>query len=142
MKYVHQEKVNPEIAARSKRDIEAVNQWIDNMHGTVIGIKRIRSGQARPYADSVDEAIIFCHQPNSLTTGAPLVRLLSKDDARALAQIFVGKWSDDPKFLETRLTTLEPVANPCGLEEHRGEYAEDRGLHAAWRVVITSPYTD
>ena len=116
MKYAHQDKVLPELAERSKKDIEAANAYVDNLKGTIISIQRIRSGQPRPYADSIDEALIFCHQPNAMTTNAPLVRTITRKDAELLARMFVGQWTDEPKFLESRLELLEAAPNPCGLE--------------------------
>ena len=114
---------------------------MDDLHGTVITIKRIRSGQPRAYADSVDEAIIFCFQPNVLTTNAPLLRTITKPIAEYLARLFVSDWSPEPKFLESRLNFLEPVPNPCGLEEYKNRLGEEVRA-SAWHVKITHPYCD
>jgi hypothetical protein len=142
MKYQHQPKVNPAIAAQSIRDIEAVNAFVDDVRGTVVTIQRIRSGQSRPYADSVDEAIIFCHQPNSLTTNAPMVRSITRDEAKTLARIFVGKWTEPVTHgLDTKLEVLEPLKNPCGLEEYENRAGEEPRA-STWRVVIRQPYND
>lgn len=141
MKYQYQEKARADIAEKSIRDIEAVNKYIDGLHGTIISIQRIRAGQARPYADSVDEALIFCHQPNVMTTNAPLLRVITRKDAEAIARIFVGSWSDNPQFLETRLESLTPEPNPCGLEECKGRTG-DEVRSSCWRVVLRSPYND
>ena len=81
MKYIHRDEVKPELAARSKREIEALNSYLEDLHGIVVTIKRIRSGQPRPYADSVDEAVIFCFQPNMWTTNGPLVCSITRPQA-------------------------------------------------------------
>lgn len=141
MRYQHQDKVNRDIAAKSIADIEQVNSYLDNLKGTVVSIQRIRAGQQGAYQDTVYESIIFCHQPNCLTTNAPLLRSITRDEAKAIARVFVGRWKDDPVFLDARLETLEPLPNPCGLEEFKPrEGQEERS--STWRVVIREPYND
>ncbi len=144
MKYQHQEKVLPQLADKSKRDIDAVNAYIDSMRGVVISIERIRSGQPRPYADSVRESLIFLHQPNSFTTNAPMVRSITEEEARVLAKIFVGSWVEDRKHgLESRLDFIRPEKNPCGLEEYSNAGGEGKPIRSScWRVQITEPYCD
>lgn len=140
MKYVQQAAVLPGIAEKSKRNIEDVNEYVDNLHGAVITIKRIRSGQPRPYADSVAEVVIFCFQPNVLTTNAPLIWTITRPIAEQLVRAFVGAWSESPKFLESRLNFLTPIRNPCGLDEPKSSDGEERS--SAWHVQITHPYCD
>ena len=141
MKYIHQDKVLPEIADKSKHAIEALNAYMDDLHGTIITLKRIRSGQPRPCADRVDEAIIFCFQPNILTTNGPLVRSITRSVAEQLARTFVSNWSDEPKFLESRLDYLTPVLNPCGLAEYKMRPGKELRA-SAWHVQITHPHCD
>lgn len=146
MKYMHQSKVLETLAERSRRDIDAVNKWFDEMRGTMIGVKILSSGQARPYADSVTDAIIYCVQPNILTTNAPISRVISRDDAKELARIFLCasakaiKESSEAGAYDTRIDSLTPVADACGLEEHASHKA--KGLSSTWKVVIRTPYCD
>lgn len=79
MKYHHQPVVLPEIAEKSRKQIEAIDGFQANLSGTVIICKTISQGQSRPYADSVYESLILCYSPNSFTTGAPSLRWI---DAR------------------------------------------------------------
>ena len=140
MKYSHQPIVLPELAAESKRDIEAVNEYIDRLKGVVISVEHIRSGQQRAYGDSVYESLISCHIPNSLTTNAPNVRTITRAQAEQLARIFVRDWEDNPKFLEARLVSLTPEPNPWGLKEYSTQLPEERS--ACWRVIVREPYND
>lgn len=150
MKYVQRDEVLPALQEKSRRDIEAVNTYMDSLHGTVVSIQWIRSGQQRAYADSVYEALIFCHNPNVLTTNAPQLRTITEDDAKALARIFVRTWSDDPTaFLASTLDFVRPERNPCGLEEREigtplaGYKGPPQPLRSScWRVQITAPYCD
>jgi hypothetical protein len=146
MQYNHRPEVNETIAERSKANIEAVNKWFDEMRGTMIGVKVLSSGQPRPYADSVTDAIIYCVQPNVLTTNAPVSRVISRDVAKELARIFLCasattlKESSEAGAYETRIDRLTPQPDACGLEEHAAHTA--KGLSSCWRVVIRSPYCD
>lgn len=141
MKYQHRPEVKPELAEQSRKDIEAVNAYMDTLKGTVISIQRIRGGQPRPYADSVDEALIFCFHPNIWTTNGPCPSYIGREDAARLARLFVGGWEDDPKFLDSRLELLEPAPNPCGLKE-LGSMRDEKVRACCWRVIIRHPYCD
>jgi hypothetical protein len=133
--------INPDVLQKSKTDIDSVNNYMDSIKGTVVSIKTICSGQPRPYADSVYEAVIFCHQPNSLTTNAPNLRVIDSEQAKAIARIFVHHWDDTPaNWASSRLSFIRPEPNPCGIEEHKSH--TDRGLHSCWRVQVISPFTD
>lgn len=141
MKFIKQEKVLPEINAQSEREINAVNNYIDGLKGTVVSIQTIRSGQAGPYQDSFYEALIFCHQPNCNTTNAPLTRVIDIEQAKAIARIFVCNFDDVPKsWASPKLNFIRPEPNPCGLQEHRVH--SEKGLHSCWRVCITMEFTD
>jgi hypothetical protein len=139
--YLHQPKVNPEIAEKSKRDIDAINTYVDKLKGTVVTIQTIQHGQPRPYADSAYEAVIACHQPNAMTTNAPSFRTLTKDDALALARIFVHDFTEDggPYGMSPRLIRCSPDKNPFGIVE---KFKPGEGRAYAWRVLITQPYCD
>jgi len=137
--YKHVPEVRPDIAIQSKKDIYSVNKYLEGMHGTVIAIEMIQTGQPSRYADSVYEARIFCHQPNVLTTSAPMLRCIDEATARQLAKAFVRWWSDDPGFLGARLASIHPEPNPCGLTEYK--LMED-GRSSCWRVKIVQPYCD
>lgn len=141
MKYAHQDVVKPEIAERSQKDIAAVNAYVDGLKGCVITIETIRHGQPRPYADSFYESRIFCHQPNVMTTNAPLLRTITRKQAELIARIFVSDWTDNPQFLDTRLEFLKAEPNPCGLEESKYKHdTEERS--SCWRVCVRQPYND
>ena len=137
MKYKFNSKVNPEVAVKSEKDIDSINTYMDNLRGTVITIKTIRHGQARAYADSIYEAIIYCYQPNVLTTNAPLPRYITKEEAKVLARLFVHDWSDTPKFGEPSLGFLGPEQDPCGLA-----VSMPLDKSSCWRVIVTRPYLD
>ena len=140
MKYLHQEKVLPAVAEESKREIEAVNAYVDGLKGTVITIQTIRHGQPRPYADSYYEALIACHNPNVMTTNSPGFRTLTKEDALALARIFVHEYTEDggQYGMGARLVSCTPQPSPFGVMKFKPQ--EDRAY--AWRVLITQPYSD
>ena len=138
MKYSFQPKVRPDLAAKSEKDIDSINAYMDNLRGTVITIKTIRHGQARAYADSVYEAVIYCYQPNVLTTNAPLPRYITKETAKVLARLFVHDWADTPKFGEPSLEFLGPEPDPCRLVT--SPMPLDKS--SCWRVVVMQPYLD
>ena len=140
MKYVHRPEVHPDIAEQSKREIDSVNAYMDDLSGTVVAIQRIRSGQAGPYQDTIDEAVIFCYRPNLFTTNGPGAYGITLEEAKTLARIFVGNWSDNPQFLESRLEFLRPEMNPCGLEQTKIAHVTGRSM--CWRVRIRKPYCD
>ena len=137
MKFIKQERVLPEINDQSEREIKAVNDYIDRVKGTVVSVELIHAGQPRPYADSVYEALIFCHQPNSKTTNAPHVRTIDIEEAKAIARIFVHGFDDTPAdWASPKLEFIRPEPNPCGLEEYA---SHER--HSCWRVRITLAFT-
>ena len=141
MKFIRQEKVLPELNAKSETEINAVNDYIDKLKGTVISVQQIRAGQAGPYQDTVYEALIFCHQPNLLTTNAPGVRVINIEQAKAIARIFVCNFADVPEnWASPKLEFIRPEKNPCGLEE--SENLTKQGLHSCWRVKLTLAFTD
>lgn len=143
MKYQHIPGVLPGLAAKAQEDIEKVNKYIDGLRGTIISIERIRSGQAKPYADSVDEALIFCHQPNVFSNNAPGMRTITRKQAETLARTFVSNWKDEPVFLDSRLECLEPAPNPCGVVETKYQSRADEEVRSScWRVVVRHPYND
>lgn len=107
-----------EIVERSEREINAVNEWQDNLKGVSVGIQMLSAGQPRPYADHVYSARIFCYQPNQWITNAPNLRCINEDQAKAIAKIFVHHFDDEPKdWASARLVACRPEPNPCGLEE-------------------------
>ncbi len=141
MKFIKQDRVLPEINDQSEVEINAVNNYIDKVKGTIISVETIRSGQSGPYQDTVYEALIFCHQPNVMTTNSPLVRLIDIEQAKAIARIFVCNFEDEPKtWASPTLNFICPEPNPCGLREH--EVHAEKGLYPCWRVCVTMAYTD
>lgn len=141
LKYTHRTEVRHDIAEESKKNIAAVNDYIDNLRGVVISVQTIRAGQPRAYADSIYEALIFCHRPNVFTTGAPAMAFITEEEAKSLAKIFVHRFEDTPKFLEPRLVSIKPEKNPCGLDESSTLFNWE-GRAPCWRVVINQPYCD
>ena len=141
MTYSHRPEVNTGIAEKSKHDIDAINAYVDKLKGTVITVQTIQHGQPRPYADSAYEAVIACHQPNVMTTNAPSFRTLTRDEALALARIFVHDFSEDggQHGMGARLVRCSPDKNPFGITE---EFKPGEGRAYAWRVLITQPYCD
>lgn len=139
MKYKEVPQVLAKITEDHKKWIDSVNNYMDELRGTVISFQHVRSGQPRPYADSVYETIICAHQPNIYTTGAPGLRYISRTVARELARTFVRNFSDTPAPYGAVLRELTPCPNPWGIPE-RGHDEED--LSACWRVVIVEPFTD
>jgi hypothetical protein len=137
--YKHVPEVRPDLALQSKKDIDNVNKYMDGLYGTVISIETISAGQGSRYADSVYEARIFCHQPNVLTTGAPLLRCIDEATARQLAKAFVRWWPDIPEFLSSYLEYIKPETNPCGLAEYK---LREDGRSSCWHVKIVQPYCD
>lgn len=143
MKYAHQDKVIPAIAEKSKRDTDAVNAWIDNLKGVVVALEIWRSGQSGPYQDSITEGLLHLHQPNCLTTNAPLSRVISRDEARTIIGVLVQSRmlpQNEAGPYGEYLQLLEPHADPCGLDVYQNHVAE--GLHNCWRFVIRHPYCD
>lgn len=130
----------PNVLSKSEEDIDCVNKYMDSLKGTVVSIQSISAGQRGPYADSVYEAVIFCHQPNSLTTNAPLTRVINIEQAKAIAKIFVHDFDETPKnWSSPQLTSIRPEPNPCGLTESKEH--SDKGRHSCWRVQIVLPFT-
>lgn len=136
--------INPEVLERSRKLIDATNAFISPMKGTCVAIQTIRHGQPRPYADHEYESLIVCFQPNSLTTNAPMPRVIDVEQAKTLAQLFVHpfieKTSDPEKWAHAQLQYIRPEPNPCGMED--GEYNKKNGRSSCWRVFIKSAYTD
>lgn len=144
MKYVHQPKVAPDVAEKSRRDVEAVNAWIDALRGTVIAVQLWRSGQTRPYADSVTEGLLHLHQPNALTTGAPLLRTVTREQAKALVELVAHQGVRLPEAgacgaFDEHLECLEPHEDPCGLVAGPVVAGE---RHHCWLFRIRAPYCD
>lgn len=143
MKYVHQPKVYPDLAEESKRNIEAVNAWIDKLKGTIIAVEIHQSGQARPYADSVTSGILHLHSPNLFTTNAPGVRLITRDEAKAILRIVCNEGNlpeaNECGAFDTHLEDLSPADDPCGLRESK---ADDKGRSHCWRFRIRTRYCD
>jgi hypothetical protein len=140
MKFINQPNVLPEINAQSEKDINAVNAYIDGLKGTVISVQSIRAGQAAPYQDTVYESLIFCHQPNVMTTNSPSIRIIDIEQAKAIARIFVCNFDDTPKdWASPKLQFIRPEANPCGLKELDAH--KDQGLYSCWRVRVTLAFT-
>lgn len=140
MKFVDQKNVIQSVKDSSKRDIDAVNAYIDTLKGTVVSIQSISAGQQRSYGDSVYEALIFCHQPNCNTLNAPLTRVIDINAAKAIARIFVCNFDDEPKdWASPKLDFIRPEVNPCGLQDH--SVHSNQGLHSCWRVRVTMAYT-
>lgn len=139
MKYVEQPRVAPAVREQSKREIDAVNAYMDGLKGVVISFEFIRGGQTRPYGDTIDEYLIFAHQPNSYTTNAPSARSFTRDEIAAIAKVVIGGWSDNPQFLERRLECLGPMPNPCGIREY-SEPGDER--HCCWRLILRTPWND
>lgn len=138
MKFIAHPHVRPEILERSEKEINAVNSYVDSLKGTVITIERIHSGQSAPYKDAIYESLIFCHQPNTLTTNSPIPRVINIDQAKAIARIFVHGFEDTPKdWASPTLEFIRPEPNPCGLD-----LTERNGFHCCWRVRVRSAYTD
>lgn len=138
MKFIANPHVRPEILERSEKEINAVNSYVDSLKGTVITIERIHSGQPTPYKDAIYESLIFCHQPNTLTTNSPIPRVINIDHAKAIARIFVHGFEDTPKdWASPILEFIRPEPNPCGLDLN-----ERNGFHCCWRVRIRLAYTD
>lgn len=140
MKFVRQPKVSAKLNEESEKNINSVNEYMDRLKGTVISVNVIHSGQTGPYQDSLYEAVIFCHLPNSLTTNAPLVRTISEEQAKTIARIFLCDFSDNPEdWASPRLVYVRPEKNPCGLEENSDYFR--MGYHSCWRVQIHRAYT-
>lgn len=142
MTFINRPEVLPHLLERSKRDIDAVNEYMDKLKGTVISCEWIRSGQAGPYQDSVTEIRIFGHQPNSLTTNAPMVRTFTRADILILARLFLGDFKEKPEFLSTHLEYLEPEGNPCGLEQYTNNHPTLLPRHSCWRIRVRTPWND
>lgn len=122
MQYQHRKEVLPKLQEKSKKEIDAVNRYIDSLQGTIVSIERIRSGQSR------------------------LVCTITREEAKVLIRMFVGSWEEKPLYskwaFESRLELLEPAPNPCGLEEYKDRSKPDGDRASCWRVVIRHPYTD
>ena len=141
MKLFTPSNISPDVLSKSKKDIDSVNKYMDSLKGTVVSIQSISAGQPRPYADSIYEALIFCHQPNSLTTNAPNLRVIDIEQAKAIARIFVHHWDDTPaNWASANLGFIRTEPNPCGMEEWKVH--TDKGLHSCWRVQVILPFTD
>lgn len=138
MKFNRPPHVLPEILSKSEEDINAVNGYVDSIKGTVVTIERIHSGQSGPYQDSIYESLIFCHQPNSLTTNAPTVRFIDIEQAKAIAKIFVHRFEEPPaNWASPTLEFIRPEPNPCGMPVR-----ERNGFHCCWRVRVRLAYSD
>lgn len=142
MKYIDQPTVHQIVKDRSKADIDAVNNYIDGLHGVVISFELIRCGLSRPYGDSLDEYRIFAHQPNSLTTGAPNLRTFTREEIAALAKVVIGGWSDDAGGWGRHLVALVPEINPCGLQEFQNRTDGAPPRHCCWRITLRTPWCD
>ena len=140
MKFIDNPKVLPEIKEKAKRQIDALNEWIDALSGTMVCVKTIAAGQSRPYGPTVYESVIYCFQPNCTTVGAPLPRVIDEAQAKAIARIFVHSFDDEPKdWAAAKLQYIRPEADPC-LEPYKA--LAEQGMHSCWRVRITMEYTD
>lgn len=138
MKFNPQPRVRPELLEKSEKDIGHVNAYVDGLKGTVVTIETIRTGQSAPYKDAIYESLIFCHQPNTLTTNAPIIRSINLDQAKAIAKIFVHSFEEPPAdWASPTLEFIRPEPNPCGINE-----GERDGFHSCWRVRIRLAYTD
>jgi len=134
--------VLPAIVERSERDIEAVNKWQDDLRGVSVGIQMIHAGQSASYADHVYSARIFCYQPNSGLTNAPMLRTITEKHAKDIARIFVHHFDDEPKdWASPKLVACRPETNPCGMEEPKSSIYNDEVRSACWYVQINLAYT-
>lgn len=160
MKYIHRAEVRQDLAESSEKIIKAINDYVDDLRGVIVTVKTIRSGQPRPYADTVYESLIFCYRPSVLTTGGPVNCPINRKQAEQLVRIFVSDWDDEPKFLDPRLELLRPEPDPCGLDKPYTltKYGShllarkpvdpventpvDDTSSNCWRVVVRWPYCD
>lgn len=94
-----------------------------------ITVEHIRSGQPRPYADSVYEAIITIEGgiPSS-QKGYDLRWRGQESTIKEIAKMFVRNFADTPTPFQTGLTEIEMI--------------EETDFCRRWRVVIVEPYTD
>jgi hypothetical protein len=97
------------------------------MSRLVVEMRRIRSGQLRPYGDSVYEAdLVFSNYWDSTKGEQPGTWCPNEPAVRAMAKILVRHFDDD--------------AGPGGL----GPYL--KSIHKTgpqtWRVLIVEPYCD
>ncbi len=136
MTYEHQPRVTADIAEKSKKEIDAINNWMNNLHGSVYTVKTIRYGQARPYADHVIEAIIYAYRPNVWTTNGPAPGWLTREDAIALARMTFGDFKMESGW-DRYLERLSPVDDPCQAPTNG-----PTGKYPSWRIILKTPSTD
>lgn len=143
MKYRDVKEVLPSIKEKSKKDIDAVNEYVDNLKGTLVCVEIISHTQ-RPYADTVIHGRISCYQPNLYTTNAPSVRVINEAEAKQIAKMFISSFTDTetPEWHQTRLSSIRPVVDPAGVDENLPKLYGDQMRSASWDVVIVRPSTE
>jgi len=146
MKYIDRPEVYPELREQSKKQIDICNQYVDDLHGTIVTIKTIQCGQTRPYADSVYESLIFCFQPNVYTTNGPCGRQIDEAAARMIARLFVRDWGEhETPYLGGYLSFIRPEKDPAELDEKvkRGYLGDNDVVRSScWRVRVIMPFCD
>jgi len=95
---------------------------------TVIDVEHLEFGQSRPYADTVYRSVIKAKK-HGCRRGIWIPCLLTEDEAKQLARMFVHPFIDNPQWFEPTLKQLTP-GNP-----------NKNGKSAEWFVKITLEYT-
>jgi hypothetical protein len=103
----------------------------DNQSWTRISVETIRSGQPRPYADSVYEYLVtFEGGSRSIQEGwdLPFGTRISEERARPIIKSLTRGWVENPRWSDNRLESLEII--------------EGDNTHTTFKVVIREPYLD
>ena len=115
-----------------------------------ITVEIIRSGQPRPYADSVCEAVISSRCDGTLLNGHFFWHHFGDERIKEMANVLLSPFKAKPAWFESRLeslTPLEPTAEMLAAFDAQGMKQEAANawrpkLGCRWRVVIVQPYLD
>jgi hypothetical protein len=139
MRYSPQPRVNTELAEQHKREIEAINAYIEGLKGTIISIETIQYGQPAPYRDKTEHYRIFCHRPNAFTTNGPALSFITAEEAKAILRMFTGAFKEERGGWDRYLTYLLPVPNPVNMTESEAPHPS---RFSTWEAKFCTRFTD
>ena len=108
-----------------------------------IEIESLRSGQARPYADSIYEANISIFNVGTLNDGSGFYDSLTKETVIKIAKMFVRNFEDEPQgWFSPKLVRCEPIGPTPEMTERCTHPKWKPGRDTRWNVVVREEYTD
>lgn len=113
------------------------------MSKEIIEIETLKTGQSKPYADSVYEATINIRIEGELLRGIVFYRTLNEEMVKKITRLFVREFVDEPgTFFGPRLEVCKPI----GPSEEMKKIANNSNWlpkeDSRWLVRVVEPFMD